>query len=175
MGESDTDRDVTNATVPAPPRRRRWLTVLLMLALFLSGAVCGGGLTALHLVRKVRQAVQRPEERPGRSAEWIARRLDLTPEQRREVRDILHHHAQEMQRIRRDVMPEVREQLKALEEEIAGVLTPEQERRWREITRRTRLQWMPGAQELPPERVAPPGPGEGPRRRERRLRPESRP
>jgi Spy/CpxP family protein refolding chaperone len=168
MSEGPVEPKVETLPAPRPVKRRNWLIALLMAVVFLSGIICGGGATAVFMVRRVRQAVQHPEERPGRNLGWIARRLDLTPEQRREVHEIIQRHNKETQRLRESVMPRVRAEMKSLEEEIAAVLTPEQERQWRELAARARRDWMPPAEGQgqgggPGPRQGP-GPDERPRR-----------
>lgn len=157
---------IPTPVVPPPPKRRLWLTALLMAILFLSGAVCGGGVTAILLVRQARQRIQNPQERPQVGARWMARQLDLTPQQVEQVREILQRQAQDLQRMRQEMMPQVRERLRETEDEVAAVLTPEQEQEWRRIAGRVRQQWMPpqpGIQERPAP--GPGGPMRGPGRR----------
>jgi Spy/CpxP family protein refolding chaperone len=177
MGENEIVNESRPGPVSPPPKRMRWLTVLLMLVLFVSGVVLGSGATALLLVRRVRQAVQHPEERPGRNLKWIASRLDLTRDQREQVREIIQRHGDAMQRIREGVMPEVREEMGSMEEEIAAVLTPEQTRRWREMSLRAQRDWMPPMEgwrggEGPRQGQ---GQGQGGRRRQGLPPPEDRP
>lgn len=153
--------------VPIPPKRPRWPIIMVMLLLFLSGLIIGGGSTAIFMVRRARQAISHPEERSARFVMGIARRLDLTPEQREQIREIVHKHEQRLQEIRRDFMPQVREEFQSMEDEIALLLTPEQRKMWHELARR-RQNWMPPAQ--------PPQPGEGRQfQRRRQMPPEERP
>lgn len=156
-----------NSTPAAPnispaPKRRRWLMWLLLVAVFLSGFVCGAGLTLAHVVRQARTAAVDPEFRVQRGARWLARRLDLAPAQQAAVRDILRAQSRELSQVRQDVWPQVTARLKRTESEIAGLLTPQQREKWRDVAAQLRKQWLPPAAQ---DSFAPPGegrPGERP-------------
>jgi Spy/CpxP family protein refolding chaperone len=135
------EQEQTPALPPAP--RRRWVKALLVVTVFLCGMVCGAGITAVGVGHLLRDVVRHPEKRAERAAGHLARRLDLTPEQRREVGDILARQAADLQSLRGEVWPRVLQRLERSEAEIASVLTPEQKEQWKLLAARLREEWLP--------------------------------
>jgi hypothetical protein len=124
-------------------RRRSWKTWLLALLIFLAGSVVGGAFTAGVIARSVQRAIAHPEEAPTRITARLARRLDLTDDQRERVRQIIASKQQSLLEIRRDVQPRVETQLEQLESEIAAVLNPKQQEEWRTMVTTFRKTWLP--------------------------------
>ena len=131
-------------TTPLPPPRRRWwVKALLVAVVFLCGMVCGGGIAAVALGHIMRDLVRHPGMRVDRSTTFLTRQLDLTPEQRQQVRVILLKQSGDMQQLRAEVWPRVLERLDKSESEIAAVLTPEQKEKWKTLAGRLREDWLP--------------------------------
>jgi hypothetical protein len=157
----------SDAGVPpeAPVRyqgRRRWLTVLLCSVIFLAGGVVGGGLTGLVLVRRAQDAINHPEQMPGRIAKRLAHRLDLDPEQAQQVVRILEHHQASLLGVRAAMWQRAEPELDRLEVDVAGILRPDQVERWRRHYRTLRDDWRPRFPNRPPR--ADGSPREGPSR-----------
>jgi len=143
MSERTIETDAVTAPESPPARRGRTRTLLLMLAVFLCGGVCGGGLTVAAVARGVRDVVRHPEQLPERTAHRLTQRLDLTPEQQAQVRSILEQHHQSMR-------PAIGRQMRAMRAEIEAVLTSEQKQRWESMFERRRRK-APRNRNAPPE------------------------
>jgi len=140
---SENARERTGSLSPRPRRRRGCLTAVLLLAVFLFGVVCGMGGALLIVVRGVRQNIQHPERRPYRTAERLARRLDLTETQKTRVLAILKEQQREFMALRRRVAPDVVKRLRETDRRIGEVLTPEQRVKWRAMVDRLKRNWLP--------------------------------
>jgi len=112
--------------------------VLLGLVILGSGIVIGSVGTLVTIKRGMIRAVQHPEQIPERTVKRMARRYDLTDEQRAEVEAIVASRLHRMADIRRRIRPHLDEQLDSLREDVAQVLINEQEAQWREDFSRLR-------------------------------------
>ena len=131
--------------LPAPRRKRAWLTVLLCLAIFVAGGVVGAGITVIHVYRTVLSALQHPERTPERIARRMQKRLDLTDEQTGRIEEILRRRQKPMLEARRELLERNAPELDALEDEVAAELTPGQALHWREHFRQMRRDLSSGA------------------------------
>ena len=129
--------------LPRPRRRRGCLTAVLMLVVFCFGVVCGMGGALVLIVRGVQENIRHPENRPRRSAERLARKLDLTEEQKAEVYAILKEQQKEFMAIRRRVGPEVVRRLRETDRRVSEVLTPAQRETWRQMVETLKRNWLP--------------------------------
>lgn len=128
---------------PAPRPRRRWLTALLGILIFVAGAACGAGLTVVVVANRIQHAIQHPEEAPPRIADRLQWRLGLDDAQRAKIEAIVAKHQTELMAIRREVQPKVVEQLEQVRDEISGVLNDPQRERWTELFNEVRERWLP--------------------------------
>jgi hypothetical protein len=136
---------MTTTSTPLPPRRGRWRSWLLALLIFCGGAACGSGLTAVLAVRAIRHNLQHPETAAARITARLSRRLDLTSAQAAQVEAIIAARQQNLQRIRRQVQPQVELELLGLETEISGILTPAQQPQWKTMLTTLRENLAPEA------------------------------
>lgn len=128
---------------PSPKPRRRWRTWFLALVIFLGGGAVGAGLTAITIFHGIRHALMHPEEAPTRVAARLKRPLDLSPQQSEQIEAIVATRQKSLMRIRRQVQPEIEQELAGLESEIAGVLNPAQQQKWHVMVGRIRENWLP--------------------------------
>lgn len=139
----------TPAAEPArgarPPRRRWWVTAVLVAVIFAGGFVCGAGTTVVAVALRVRESVQHPERTPDRIARWLKGRLRLTAGQAEQVGAIIKSHHANLLAIRREVAPRVRAELDAIREEVAGVLDERQRAQWRKLMGNFEKNWIPAA------------------------------
>lgn len=130
-----------------PPRRRRWLSVVLALVIFAAGFVCGTGLTVIVVVNRIHNAIHNPQVAATQVSAAIDRRLGLNDSQREKVEAIVARRQQNLAAIRRQVQPEVEAELNELRDEVAGVLDESQQKEWQTLFDRFRTRWLP---KLPP-------------------------
>lgn len=130
--------DSPAAPLPSPPPRRRWWkTLLIVLGLLLCGGFAGSAITGLLLRRMMLEAIQHPERITRHLHERIRQDLKLTDEQSAEVLRILEKHTRSLVEAHRGAMDEV-------EREVAALLTPEQEKIWKEKVSRRRETFFGG-------------------------------
>ena len=138
----------------------RGAAVLVAAALFASGLAVGALGVHLFYAQKIAHAAGPPMPVGPMFERWLLRGLDLSEEQRREIRGILDQSRSEAELLRAEIGPRLQEMNRQTAEAISEVLTPEQRRVFEEQMAR----W-----ERRQRRFAPPDgrplPRRGPRRR----------
>jgi len=137
------------AELPPPARHGHWRQlgrVLLVLAVFAFGMVCGGALTLVGVVRHVREGARHPERRVERTTRWLSHRLHLSAAQKERVRAILQAQQADFAALRREVQPRVVARLEQTDQEIRDILEAGQKEEWQRIVERIRRQWLPPAE-----------------------------
>ena len=150
MSDTFSPADHAPSALAIRPRRRRWVSVLLGLILFLSGGLIGSGLTARAIIRGAQHRLHHPEEFPARATARLRRSLDLSDAQAAAVESVLRTRQAAIQEIRRDFQPKIEAEIDKLGTDVAGVLTPDQAARWKAALDEKRRVWIP---------PVPPGPG----------------
>jgi Spy/CpxP family protein refolding chaperone len=114
---------------------KSWVAVAAVLALFLVGI--GVGILGTHLyLLHARGPADGPAPGAARFHARMERALDLTEEQKRQVRAILRDSRREADALHREMLPRVRAHMEATADRIREVLTPEQRERFDEFRRR---------------------------------------
>jgi Spy/CpxP family protein refolding chaperone len=132
-----------------------WRMAFFGLIILIAGIAIGGSSILIFAPKKLTQPPPGPEFRSLRMIPPLRRDLNLTSEQADKIKPILDKHMQKLNTIRAEARSEITETLKQMNQEIAAILTKEQQQRWqREINR---LQ-----DELRPRGGPGPGRGEGP-------------
>lgn len=109
-----------------------WKLILLLAGIFLAGGVVGGAVT-LHFVREFAQRRASPEQWGPARLKMLARHLELTPAQVEQLRPIVRRSMADLAVVRQDGMRDTRRVLMRMEQDIAAVLTPEQQEKFREF------------------------------------------
>jgi len=144
-----------NPIVSQIKKAHMWRIAFFGLIILLAGIAIGGSSMLIFAPKKLIQPPLGPEFRSQRMIPPLRRDLGLAPEQAEKIKPILDKHMQKLDTIRIEARSEIAETLKQMNQEIAAILTEEQQQLWqREIDR---LQ-----NELRPRG----GPGGGPRRGE---------
>ena len=130
------------STLPPVRPRRRWLTALLAVVLFLGGMFFGAALMVIVILNRVQYAIHHPEEAPARMTKRLAKTLKLTPKQAGQVRQVLERRYAAAQEIRRDVYPRVEAELNKVQQEIGETLSDKQRTKWQDLFTRLRQRWM---------------------------------
>jgi hypothetical protein len=115
-----------------------WLPLLLSIVILMIGIGIGSATTALVMNKTFTDAIHKPERGRRMLMEHLIHQLDLSDEKAAEVETLIEDRFSELDELHDEFMPRVMEQLDILEEEVAAVLDPEQEARWREGVARMR-------------------------------------
>lgn len=134
---------VDNIKPAPPPKRRLWLKVLLMLAIFFSGAVVGGGLTVVYIVKRVKHAIAHPQDAPEKLAGRLKAKLDLSDEQTTKVQVIIAERQAALRNIRRQAQPQIDEQIALLRAQVKQVLNETQAKQWDALLDDLIKNWLP--------------------------------
>src|SRR5262245_39974266 len=129
--------------LPAPPKRRRWVTVLLALLVFGAGMASGSALTISVIVHRLQYVFKHPEGMPGRIVARLENRLGLDETQKTKVEAIVAKRQAAMMDLRREFEPHLMEQLDLLRAEIGELLTEAQRAKWERMFDDLRKRWLP--------------------------------
>jgi hypothetical protein len=143
MSQTPHDDDIPLDSLPAQPKRRRWLTVLLAGAIFCTGMIVGAAATVTIAVRRLEHAIHHPEVMPDRLAGRLRTVLDLSPDQTEQVRSVLTQRQQALLAIRRDAYPRVAHELELTRTQISEVLDDNQRVVWNNWFTRVRQRFLP--------------------------------
>ena len=127
----------------------RWKIWLGIIVIFLSGAVVGGASTALYARKKIHEMMREggPFMR-ARMVEKLTEKLQLAPEQRRKVEEIVNATRDEIHQSG-DEKGRRFEAMRKGGDRIREVLNPEQQTRFDELRRRMEERWQRRLSENP--------------------------
>lgn len=87
------------------------------------------------------------KKRPQRITDRVRGKLGISDEQAARIKAILSERQKAIQALRRQVQPQIEDELNQAREEVAALLNPEQAEKWRKRFDKLRI-WFPA---LPPE------------------------
>ena len=125
------------AASPAKPGRT-WRSWAVGLLIFGAGMVCGGAVTTIVVVHRLRMAIHDPQQTVGRVERLMNHRLDLDAGQQAEVRRIVSEAQQTILSMRGEFQPRVEAVLADASNQIRGVLRPDQVPAWDQFVKRAR-------------------------------------
>ena len=133
----------TARAVPTLPRQRQWLTVVLLLVIFVSGGLIGASLKVLLKPEPARKGP------PGSAAEFrdrqtntIAEMVSLSAEQKEKVRRVVEEvWVSESLAIMEKTRPRNLQMYERLNKEILRILDEKQRRKWMEYYRKRVVWW----------------------------------
>ena len=137
---------------PLPAPRKRWVSIVLALLVFVSGLAIGGAVTLAFVIHQARYAIHHPEQMPKRLAARLAGRLSLTAAQESQVREVIAKHQAKILHLRREVQPRVEVELRGVRDDVAALLDPQQCNEWNGIFADLMKNWVP---ELPAPTTVP--------------------
>lgn len=117
---------------------KRWQALAALAGLFAVGVVSGGLGAHLYYARALDRPAGPPPMFTGFMGPRLERHLDLTSEQRRQLREILDDSRLESDTLRRDLAPRMRDVMERTERRIEEILTPEQRERFAQLRRHQR-------------------------------------
>ncbi len=127
-------QQVPNTAALAIGRARRriktvvWRQMGLALAILVCGIILGSAGTLTAARNLIRNGLQQPDKMAGNWTQRMSAQLNLTPEQQEKVCKIVSKHFRRVWDVRR-------QEMSALHDEVAAVLTPEQAAQWTESLR----------------------------------------
>lgn len=128
MNQTLSDNSVVPKTIPSPrPCRNR---TVLLIVIFISGAIVGAAATVIYQPDHRWRGRGSMEDIRDRMTRRIASGLNLSQEQTEQVRQIVGEKLVRLRKIRREILPEMKEQAAALNGEVDAILTDEQRTRW---------------------------------------------
>lgn len=145
-----------------------WKVILATIVIFGTGVVTGGLLVSHSLGSPARPALNQPRPAQALSPGGVrtdflrraGRELDLTPEQREQVDQILKASQERSRQIMEPVAPAIRKELQRTKDKFREVLTPEQKAKFDGLLKRQHQREAPrtGA----PDRSSPFSPANAP-------------
>jgi len=136
------------AVLPRAPRRSRWRLLLACGLCLAAGAVSGAGATLVVLARHAERIAANPDQWPGRLERRVNALLDLRPEQRERIGEIIRARFRSFERVRAEVRPQLMRELDALQAEIRAELDESQAARWTSFMTEARRRFQPPAPAL---------------------------
>jgi hypothetical protein len=128
-------------------RQRRalpwWVQVGVLLVVFVSGGVVGAMIATKVIHSRMDYYREHAEALPADIVPRLQMRLALTDEQSEKVKAIIATRHPRMIDNRRQGAQAMLDEFQMMEDEIAGVLDPEQEERWRAIAQSVRQRFLP--------------------------------
>ena len=131
---------------------RSWLSLGMAVVVFLAGTIVGIAGTRVMLRPR---AIRSLDEIPGRVAERMQQELDLSAEQRDRLEQIVRARQGDLRRIRAQIAPQIRAEIRRIIDEMSAVLSPEQAERWREHAERRLNLLVPSTEHDPTEPASP--------------------
>jgi len=136
--------------IPLPPANQRWSPIVWLSVVFVCGAIVGGVgasfLTRSHLLT----ILQHPEKLPDRVLPHIRSKLSLVDEQAAVVEQIVRKRYKNMELLRAEIYPRQREELSAMQNEVAQHLNETQRSDWSAICQMVEKRYLPTKPMGPP-------------------------
>ncbi len=127
-----------------PPRKanRRVITPLLLVIIFISGALVGAGLTVVYRSQQPPRPRRSTEQIRDRLTHRIAERLDLSKQQTAQARGIIEQRLVELKELRRQIQPQMEAQAAILHSKLEPLLDDRQKALWDELYAELFARWF---------------------------------
>ncbi|MEN6575940.1 MAG: hypothetical protein ABFD90_06315 [Phycisphaerales bacterium] len=142
-------------------RLHRWRMAFFGLAILIAGLTIGVAATLLTLHYAGPQSPRPSDRFTVPVLDRIVPRLRLSREQAEKVEPVLRKHMQRLEEIREQGRTQITEELEAMDEQMATVLSQDQQRLWRDLMRGLPGQFQRGQGRFGPGRQGPYGPRGG--------------
>lgn len=133
MGDSVNQFESSDSPMVLLRRLHRWRMAFFGLVILLAGVLSGAAVTLLVVGHGARQVSAPPLPVVRELIARIGPRLRLTEEQSRQIEPVLLKHMQRLDEIGEDGRAAIVEELKIMNDELAGVLTDDQMRQWQRL------------------------------------------
>lgn len=126
------------------------LKVSLVLGLVFAAGIVVGAVGAKYAVQQVvEQAARRPDELRNRQEREFVRELNLTPEQRPKVHEILVRRHEELAAVRKNFQPQLGAIIRRSDRELRAVLDETQQEKFDRLVKRRAFPPPPNVSALP--------------------------
>lgn len=143
--------DKTEGTLlPPPPALRRWPRIVMLGAIFFCGTVAGTAIGALWMRDRMIAILRHPEQLPNRILPRIRATLSLSDDQARRVNVLVRKRHAVMESLRAESYPRQLEEFKAMQSEIAELLSPQQRLAWAKLCETVENCYLPVRPAGPP-------------------------
>lgn len=146
-GECSAAAALESSAMAETSRERRampwWVQVGVLLVVFVSGGVAGAMIATKVIHSRMDYYREHADALPADIVPRLQMRLALTDEQTKQVRAIIANRHPRMIENRRQGAQAMLGEFRMMENEIAGVLDPEQERMWHAIAQSVRQRFLP--------------------------------
>ncbi|OHB63335.1 MAG: hypothetical protein A2168_02445 [Planctomycetes bacterium RBG_13_50_24] len=135
-GAMNENQTINNPAVSNINKAHNWRMAFFGLIILVAGIAIGGSSMLIFAPKKLIQPPPGPEFNSMRMIPPLSRDLNLDPDQAEKIKPILDKHMQKLNTIRIEARSEIGETLKQMNQEIAAILTDEQQQLWqRELDR----------------------------------------
>lgn len=138
------------AVVPPPPTVRRWPRFVMLGLIFFCGSVVGAVIGGFWMRERMIAMMQHPEQVPNRILPRIRAELALSDDQAQQVEAVVRKRHAVMEALRAESYPRQLAEFKAMQSEIAELLSPEQRRRWATLCETVEQRYLPARPAGPP-------------------------
>lgn len=122
-------------------------TTIVIIITLIFGIVLGAMLNRSFTHRRIKRAFDAVN--PNRFTMIIERAIDPTPEQKKQISEILQKHAKKDAEFRKKLADEMQSSIQSLQKELESVLTPEQKERLEKMMKERRPWMMRGGKPWP--------------------------
>lgn len=143
-GTMSQNETIHNPAVSHINKTHTWRMAFFGLIILVAGIVIGGSLMLIFAPKKLIQPPPSPEFRTLRMIPPLRRDLGLDPEQAEKIKPVLDKYMQKLATIRIEARSEIAETLNQMNQEIAAILTDEQQQRWHREIDRLQRELRPG-------------------------------
>jgi len=114
-------------------------TTIVIIITLIFGIVLGAMLNRTFTHQRIKRAFDTVN--PNRFTMILERAIDPTEKQKKQIREILQNHTNQVEELRKNAMEGMQTSLQSLKKELDSVLTPEQKERLEEMMKK-RPPWM---------------------------------
>lgn len=145
------DLPASAAPLPPVPRRRRWITIVLMLVIFAAGLAIGAGSMVLYTDYTSRYYRLNPDRMPERMLERLSKELNLSSEQVRQARPMVQEWWKGWQKARWQTYPIFKPELDRIDQNMQTILDERQKQVWQGYFGSIRRRYVPPASATQPD------------------------
>lgn len=138
------------SVVPPPLAVRRWPRFVMLGLIFFCGSVVGVAIGGYWMRERMIKVMQHPEQVPNRILPRIRAELALSDDQAQHVEAVVRKRHAAMEALRAESYPRQLAEFKAMQSEIADLLSPEQRRQWATLCENIEKRYLPASPTGPP-------------------------